>query len=97
MTKILVPENVNPFNITTDLFNFIESCGLEIMGDPEEVFQYLDEFTQQQWLDRGMKVFLIINTYDRHPGKKFVVGYDVDYLKDKKPIKTYIVHEFKHL
>ena len=93
MSLILVPENVNPFNKELDYF--IESLGLDIMGDREEVFQYLDEFTQKEWLDMGMRVFLLINTYDRHPGKRFVVGYKVDYLRNQTPVKTYIVHEYK--
>lgn len=94
MTQILVPDNVNPYD-KKELWFFIESLGLSLMEDYEEVFQYLDEFTQGEYIDMGMRVFLIVNTYDRHPGKRFVVGYNVDYVKSDKLIKSYIVHEYK--
>jgi hypothetical protein len=94
MTQILVPDNVNPYD-KKELWFFIESLGLSLMEDYEEVFQYLDEFTQGRHIDMGMKVFLTVNTYDRHPGKRFVVGYNVDYVKSDKLVKSYIVEEYK--
>lgn len=94
MIQILVPDNVNPYD-KKELWFFIESLGLSLMEDYEEVFQYLDEFTQGRYIDMGMKVFLTVNTYDRHPGKRFVVGYNVDYVKSDKLVKSYIVHEYK--
>ena len=94
MIQILVPDNVNPYDKKA-LWFFIESLGLSLMEDYEEVFQYLDEFTQGRYIDMGMKVFLTVNTYDRHPGKRFVVGYNVDYVKSDKLVKSYIVHEYK--
>ncbi len=94
MIQILVPDNVNPYD-KKELWFFIESLGLSLMEDYEEVFQYLDEFTQGRYIDMGMKVFLTVNTYDRHPGKRFVVGYNVDYVKSDKLVKSYIVEEYK--
>ena len=94
MTQILVPDNVNPYD-KKELWFFIESLGLSLMEEYEEVFQYLDEVTQGRYIDMGMKVFLTVNTYDRHPGKRFVVGYNVDYVKSDKLVKSYIVHEYK--
>ena len=94
MTQILVPDNVNAYD-KKELWFFIESLGLSLMEDYEEVFQYLDEFTQGRYIDMGMKVFLTVNTYDRHPGKRFVVGYNVDYVKSDKLVKSYIVEEYK--
>ena len=93
MTQILVPDNVNPYD-KKELWFFIESLGLSLMEEYEEVFQYLDEVTQGRYIDMGMKVFLTVNTYDRHPGKRFVVGYNVDYVKSDKLVKSYIVHEY---
>lgn len=94
MIQILVPDNVNPYD-KKELWFFIESLGLSLMEDYEEVFQYLDEFTQGRYIDMGMKVFLTVNTYDRHPGKRFVVGYNVDYVKSDKLVKSYVVQEYK--
>lgn len=94
MIQILVPDNVNPYD-KKELWFFIESLGLSLMEEYEEVFQYLDEVTQGRYIDMGMKVFLTVNTYDRHPGKRFVVGYNVDYVKSDKLVKSYIVHEYK--
>ena len=94
MTQILVPDNVNAYD-KKELWFFIESLVLSLMEDYEEVFQYLDEFTQGRYIDMGMKVFLTVNTYDRHPGKRFVVGYNVDYVKSDKLVKSYVVHEYK--
>jgi len=94
MVHILLPNNVNPYD-KKEMMYFIESSGLSLMEDYDEIFQYLNEFTQSEWIEKGMKVFLIVNTYRRHPGKRFVVGYTVDYLKSELPIKSYIVHEYK--
>ena len=94
MVHILLPNNVNPYD-KKEMMYFIESSDLSLMEDYDEIFQYLNEFTQSEWIEKGMKVFLCINTYDRHPGKRFVVGYNVDYLKSELPIKSYIVHEYK--
>ena len=94
MTHIVVPDNVNPYD-KKELMYFIESLGLSLMEDHDEVFQYLDEFTQGEWIKMGMKVFLHVNTYNRHPGKRFVVGYSVDYLTSELPVKSYVVHEYK--
>jgi len=94
MTEILVPDNVNPYD-KKELMFFIESLGLSLMEEYAEVFQYLDEFTQGRYIDMGMKVFLTVNTYRRHPGKRFVVGYNVDYARSDKPVKSYVVHEYK--
>ena len=94
MTQILVPDNVNPYD-KKELTFFMESLGLSLMEDYAEVFQYLDPFTQGRWIEIGMKVFLQVNTYDRHPGKRFVVGYNVDYARSDEPVKSYVVHEYK--
>jgi len=94
MVHILLPNNVNPYD-KKEMMYFIESSGLSLMEDYDEIFQYLDAFTQGSWIEMGMKVFLLVNTYDRHPGKRFVVGYTVDYLKSELPIKSYVVHEYK--
>lgn len=94
MTQILVPDNVNPYD-KKELMSFIESLGLSLMEEYDGVFQYLDEFTQGRYIDMGMKVFLNVNTYRRHPGKRFVVGYNVDYARSDKPVKSYVVHEYK--
>jgi len=94
MIQILVPDNVNPYD-KKELMCFMESLGLSLMEEYEEVFQYLDPFTQGEWIGMGMKVFLQVNTYRRHPGKRFVVGYNVDYARSDEPVKSYVVHEYK--
>ena len=94
MVSILIPENVNPYD-KKEMMYFMESSGLSLMEDYDEIFQYLNEFTLCEDIKMGMRVFLSINTYDRHPGKRFVVGYDVDYVRSDVPVKSYVVHEYK--
>jgi hypothetical protein len=96
MIHILVPDNVNPFD-KKQLCFFMESLSLSLMDEYEETFQYLNEFTQSEYINMGMKVFLKVNTYDRHPGKRFVIDYTVDYVKSDNLIKSYVIHEYKIL
>ncbi len=94
MTKLLLPNNVNPYD-SKEVLAFLESAGIEVMGEYDEVFQYLNKFNCQEWIDMGQRVFLYINTYDRYPGRRFVVSYNLDYPRMEKPVKSYIVHEYK--
>lgn len=94
-THVLVPENVNPFSME-QLENFCKSAEL-IVEDPESVFQYLTEFTYGEAVAKGERLFLWINTYDRHPGKRFVLGYHLGYVPEEKPFKEYVVKEYRHI
>lgn len=92
--KILVPDNVNPLD-WDDIIRFIECAGYELKDDIEETFQYLTEFTYGEDFIKGKKLFLITNTYSRYPGRKFIIGYNVDYIIGE-PTKEYIVKEYRH-
>ena len=94
MTKIMLPDNVNPYS-SEEVLAFMKSAGLELLDDYEDVFQYLNRFTCQEWFDEGQKLFLYVNTYDRYPGRRFVVSYDIQDVLSETPIKTYIVNEYK--
>lgn len=94
MKYLLVPENVNPFS--EELENFCVSAGLTVK-DPESVFQYLTEFTYGKCLKKGERVFLWVNTYDRHPEQRFVIGYHLGHIPEEKPVKEYVIKEYRHI
>lgn len=99
MNKILLPDNISPYD-HKEIVRFIECAGYEILvdddfGDAEEMFYTLSEQLFQQYFDKGMRLFLITNTYDKFPGRKFITGWTVEYVIGE-PVKEYVVKEYRH-
>ena len=97
MNKILVPANVDVYN-HKEIVQFLECAGYEVLLEetekPEDMFYSLSEDLYGEYFSKGMKLFLKTNTYRKHPGRKFVVGWEVEYVVGE-PVKEYIVQEYR--
>jgi hypothetical protein len=92
--KLLIPENVNPFN-WDEIEEFAKAANLEWAKPIEDTLMYLNEFTYGEFIKEGHKVFLQLSMYDKDPGKFFIVSYCVEPVQGNTLVKEYVVKLYK--
>lgn len=92
--KILLPENVNPFN-WDEIAEFAKAAGLTWKEPMDEILMYLNEFTYGEFIKEGERVFLKLNTYDAFPNQVFIIDYTIEPVQENKLVKEYIVKLYK--
>ncbi len=92
--KILLPENVNPFD-WDEIAEFAKAAGLEWAAPIDNVLMYLNKFTYDEFIKDGERVFLQLNTYDKYPNRVFIFDYSVEPVQGNTLVKEYIVKLYK--